>query len=773
MIVAEKPLIANLQVLFQPGDTVELRCVGHRTISGFYRDFSKLAQDAAALNTDFNPKENVYVCLNAAQPDLYARSADKFGYAERGGAVKDNQVVCRRWLLIDIDPVRPSGVSATDQQKQAAGSLAQQVYAWLVDLMGKDCLVCADSGNGSHILIRLDDVPADDQTRWVCERFLQLLDQKFSTDDAKIDCTTFNAARICTLYGTIKRKGSDIPEQPHRPSKLVHAPDPLQPAEWATLSSLVDPYAGKQQPAPSGNGQAMLDIPQLLQQRGLEYSQDDQYQTQSGETATRFVLEICPFNPEHTDRSAAITQWPSNGAVAFKCHHDGCSGKDWSALQQLWQLPANSNGITAEDIVFSVPQTSLNSLSSLESYIDPPVIDPTAFYGPLGEIVLGIEQHTEASPISILCGTLAYFGNAMGRKYYLQLDQAHYPKLYVALVGTTGTGRKGTADVQARRIVDAIDPLWVKYRHNGLSTGEGMLQVLEENSDGIVPRPAVFTEREFAAVLKRADRRGNTLNTFIRDAWDNETLSNSIKSDPIRIDDHHIGINAHITPAELKRLLTNDDVSNGFSNRFLWIYSQRTSRRPGAKGFFAADFQPQISRLQAAVQTLEDRFAAAGQQPIQVPFAAPAAKLWEEELYLQLDIDSDIDTILTLMCSRQAQQVCRIALCFALADGQQVIQIKHLQAACAISSYCWDTVDYMLSRDWWGDAGNAHDPAGMAPKVLQALQDQGPLTRTTISAEVFHRHRTAKEINALRDLLILRNQIQVGKSGRIETWKIR
>jgi hypothetical protein len=297
--------------------------------------------------------------------------------------------------------------------------------------------------------------------------------------------------------------------------------------------------------------------------------------------------------------------------------------------------------------------------------------------------------------------------------------------------------------------------------------------VLQENSNGIVPRPAVFTEREFASVLKRAERRGNTLLTYIRDAWDNETLANNTKSAPVRIDDHHISIIGHITPAELKRLLSNDDVSNGFANRFLWIHSQRTNRRPGAKGFFAADFQTQVASLQAAVKGLQGRVAAAGQQPISVPFDAQADQLWNEQLYLQLDIDSDIDTVLTLMCSRQAQQVCRIALCFALADGRKAIQIQHLKAACAITSYCWGTVDYMLSRDWWGDAGNAHDPAGMSPKVLQALRDQGPMTRTAISTQVFHKHRTAKEINALRDFLIQRNQIQVEKTGRIETWTIR
>ena len=45
-----------------------------------------------------------------------------------------------------------------------------------------------------------------------------------------------------------------------------------------------------------------------------------------------------------------------------------------------------------------------------------------------------------------------------------------------------------------------------------------------------------------------------------------------------------------------------------------------------------------------------------------------ADQAWRERLYLQLDIDSEEDTLLTLMGSRQAQQVCRLGLIFALAD---------------------------------------------------------------------------------------------------------
>ena len=357
---SQSEISRSLGVLFKEGDTIELRCVGHpRTISGYYRDFTKLARDAHALNTRFSPLENCYICLNPCPAELYGRRADQFAICSRGEAVKDQDILRRRWLLVDVDPVRPSGVSATDQQKEDAINLASQVYTWLVEQLGSKCIVCADSGNGAHMLIHLGDLINNDETGSVCQRFLQMLSDRFSNDQAKVDVMTHNAARICTLYGTVKRKGSDIPEQPHRMSKLVFVPDPLLPVDWQRMAALVDPYPAQQAASPPAAqsfavGDA-LDIDAMLKQRSVEYTRDDHYRTNSGEMATRYQLSVCPFNLAHADRSAWIIHW-GNGRIAAGCQHDGCAGKDWPTLRQLWGLPGE---ITASDIILPTSQSSL------------------------------------------------------------------------------------------------------------------------------------------------------------------------------------------------------------------------------------------------------------------------------------------------------------------------------------------------------------------------------------------------------------------------------
>jgi len=113
--------------------------------------------------------------------------------------------------------------------------------------------------------------------------------------------------------------------------------------------------------------------------------------------------------------------------------------------------------------------------------------------------------------------------------------------------------------------------------------------------------------------------------------------------------------------------------------------------------------------------------------------------------------------------------VVRLALILALSINSRQIKPEHLYAARALTDYVMDSLDYILSRDWWGDAGNPHDPAGMAPRVLQTVED-GPKLRSHIMHGVFHRNRTAREINAVRDLLIQQQRIKVERTDDGETW---
>lgn len=235
-----KQLLEWLPVLCQ-GNHVEVRAVGvtrqatgstHTETTVFRTDdagFKALAKYAREIS----PRaEGVYFTLNPFDPP-------------GSGAVRDVDVLARKWLLIDVDPVRPAGTSATEHEKQAAWQVAFAIRNRLDDA-GWPEPILADSGNGWHLLYRID-LPAADGG--LVAAVLKTLAGLHDTASAKVDTTVGNPSRICKLYGTIARKGEPTPDRPHRTAWINEYAWPLQPVPAAKLQELVR-INGLTEPAP-------------------------------------------------------------------------------------------------------------------------------------------------------------------------------------------------------------------------------------------------------------------------------------------------------------------------------------------------------------------------------------------------------------------------------------------------------------------------------------------------------------------------------------------
>jgi hypothetical protein len=188
------------------------------TMSGFFNDWDGLAENAAKYSA---AAQGAYITLNPVNPDLLARAANRVRVAGRDDRLtSDADITSRCWLPVDIDPVRPSGISSTDEEHGWAIERAKQIEDALRDEGWPDPIV-GDSGNGAHILYRVD-LPSDDEG--LIERCLQALALRFDDDRAKVDKAVFNPARIWKLYGTVSRKGDPLPERPHRMARLLEVP---------------------------------------------------------------------------------------------------------------------------------------------------------------------------------------------------------------------------------------------------------------------------------------------------------------------------------------------------------------------------------------------------------------------------------------------------------------------------------------------------------------------------------------------------------------------
>jgi hypothetical protein len=367
-----------------------------------------------------------------------------------------------------------------------------------------------------------------------------------------------------------------------------------------------------------------------------------------------------------------------------------------------------------------------------------PVLQEAAFQGIAGAFVRMIEPHTEADPVGILIQLLAAFGNAAGRasRFRVEADD-HHTNLFVALVGKTANGRKGTSWGQVRNFVAPIDPNWEPRIVSGLSSGEGLVwhvrDPAEDEDEGVSDKRLFVVEPELASVLRVAKRDGNTLSALIREGWDRGDLQTLTKNSPARATGAHLSIVGHITRDELLRHLDATEVANGFANRFLWICVRRSKHLP--EGGSLAD---------EALFSLNSQFRQAlihARQPLLLTRSQPARELWRAKY---AELESDRYGLWGSVTARAAAQVTRLSVLYALLDEAKVVDVEHLEAGLALWQYAEDSARYVF-----GDAtGN---PA--ADTILRALRQRpGGATRSEIS-RFFSNHTSAAAIEAALETL--------------------
>lgn len=170
-------------------------------------------------------KHNAYVTMNKIHPGLLARYYCRFEEAP-DRTTTDSEVLDYRWLLVDSDPARPSGINATKEEFELAVSRAEMVKRYCIDTLGLPEPVECESGNGYHLIFPLD-WPATKETAETVKNVLKGLAKEFDSAECKIDETVFNPARITKLYGTLAGKGDGTPDRPARMSRIVRIPEGL------------------------------------------------------------------------------------------------------------------------------------------------------------------------------------------------------------------------------------------------------------------------------------------------------------------------------------------------------------------------------------------------------------------------------------------------------------------------------------------------------------------------------------------------------------------
>ena len=326
-----------LDVLFDPGRVIEVRALAETcTHSGYFTDTTALARCAGALDTD-PAVQGIYVTLNEVNPALLARRANriKMHLSRSDATTGDADITRRRWLPIDIDPVRPGGVSSTDIEHDRALGKAEEIAGWLAGL-GFPGPVRGDSGNGAHLLYRID-LPNDEPSKNLVKQCLATLDLLFSDPLVSVDAANYNAGRIWKLYGTMARKGDHTAGRPHRRSRMLSVPDSPGVVTAELLHTLASRLPTQDQ-VPAGTPVEMkgykniVKLPDWLTDHGILVKSEKPYKD-----GTIYLLDTCPFSPAHKDGAYVIRF--ANGAVFAGCHHASCGGgkQRWKELRERYE----------------------------------------------------------------------------------------------------------------------------------------------------------------------------------------------------------------------------------------------------------------------------------------------------------------------------------------------------------------------------------------------------------------------------------------------------
>jgi len=314
-----------LSLLHDTGGVFEIRVPKYgkykSTASGYFNDIDAAAQ--AVVRWD--GKANIYVTLNSADPALLARAANRI--VERAeSTTADADVVRRRWLFIDIDPARASGISSTGDELLAATGMADAAAAFLRDAGWPDP-VMAMSGNGAYLVYRID-LANDAESTDLIRRVLEALAARFDTAGAHIDRTVFNASRIIGLIGTLKVKGDPMPDRPHRRSSLLSVPDVLCCVTPEQLKALAAPPTPKTSVTTTGGSTERLT--DILRRHNIEF----QEQPPDANGITWYHVRQCPFHEDGRPFECGVGQTLPDGPYAGKCFHPQGDGKGW----QGWKV---------------------------------------------------------------------------------------------------------------------------------------------------------------------------------------------------------------------------------------------------------------------------------------------------------------------------------------------------------------------------------------------------------------------------------------------------
>ena len=319
-------------VLRDGNQLTEIRLISNdgKTASGIFDSIDEIVKAIVPYTNDWN----IYYTINRLPDDVKGLPQYNKIIVRPKQTCNDNMMIARDYVCIDLDSRRLSGTNATDEQVEFTKKKANEVYQYLVNV-GFNPPTVVFSSSGVHLYLKCAMQNNEKNTKLV-KRFLQALSMMFTDEHTDVDEKVFNCARIMRLPSTYSCKGNNMDaSRPQRLCKFVKISD-NKVNDVAYFEKVAALYPEEEARPSSQNNYSMesFDLDAFIEKHNIPV-------TKKVEVAdgTRYYLEHCLFNDQHKGHDAILFKH-KNGAVAYFCYHNSCSGNDWRKVREMYEPDA-------------------------------------------------------------------------------------------------------------------------------------------------------------------------------------------------------------------------------------------------------------------------------------------------------------------------------------------------------------------------------------------------------------------------------------------------
>ena len=316
-------------VLRDGNQLTEIRLIANdgRTASGIFDNIDEIVKAIVPYTNEWN----VYYTINRLPDDVRGLPQYNKIIVRPKQTCNDNMMLARDYVCIDLDSRRLSGTNATDEQVGFTMKKANEVYQYLLNV-GFNPPQVVFSSNGVHLYIRCAMINNEKNTKLV-KRFLQALSMMFTDEHTDVDEKVFNCARIMRLPSTYSCKGNTMDaSRPQRLCKFVKINE-NKVNDIAYFEKVAALYPEEVERPSSQNNYSVesFDLDAFIEKHNIPV-------TKKVEVAdgTRYYLEHCLFNDQHKGKDAILFKH-KNGAIAYFCYHNSCSGNDWRKVREMYE----------------------------------------------------------------------------------------------------------------------------------------------------------------------------------------------------------------------------------------------------------------------------------------------------------------------------------------------------------------------------------------------------------------------------------------------------